>query len=93
MTVFLYLVVTLAFRKILGLVSAWKSGLKVPLLPLGPSWPLKTIKLGDLVGCDNLLKIVWPFGALYFKFKWAKRPLLSADCSHARPKSSNKKSA
>jgi hypothetical protein len=45
-TVFQYLVVTLAFKKvIIGLVLAWKSGLKVPLLPslaLGPSCPLRT---------------------------------------------------
>ncbi len=33
-TVFLYLLVTLALKKILGLVLASKSGLKVPFLPL-----------------------------------------------------------
>ncbi len=32
---FLYLVVTLAFLKSIGQVLAWKSGRKVPLVPLG----------------------------------------------------------
>jgi hypothetical protein len=39
-------------------VLAWKSGLKVPLLPLGPSCPLQTILLSDLVGRDNSLQMV-----------------------------------
>jgi hypothetical protein len=34
-------VVTLAFLKILGLVLTWKSGLKVPFLALGRSYPLQ----------------------------------------------------
>jgi hypothetical protein len=33
---------------------AWKSGLEVPLLPLGPSCPLQTILLSDLVGYGKL---------------------------------------
>ncbi len=33
------------FKKIPGLVLTWKSGLKVPFLPLGPCCPLKTILL------------------------------------------------
>jgi hypothetical protein len=33
---------------------AWKSGLKVPVLPLEPSCPLRTILLSDLVGCGSL---------------------------------------
>ena len=37
---------------------AWKSGLKVPFLPLGHSCPLQTILLSDLVGCDSPLQIV-----------------------------------
>jgi hypothetical protein len=37
-------------KKSLGQVLAWKSGLKVPLQPLGPSCPLQTILLSDLVG-------------------------------------------
>jgi hypothetical protein len=37
---------------------AWKSGLKVPLLPLGHSCPLQTILLSDLVGCDSPLQKV-----------------------------------
>ncbi len=57
-TVFLYLVVTLALKKILGLVLAWKSGLKVPFLPFGRSCPLKTILLSDLVGCDSPLRTI-----------------------------------
>jgi hypothetical protein len=44
--------------KILGLVLAWKSGLKVPLLPLGRSCPMKTILLSDLVRCDSPLQII-----------------------------------
>ena len=45
-------------KKALGLVLAWKSGLKVPFLPLGRSCPLQTILLSDLVGCDSPLQIV-----------------------------------
>jgi hypothetical protein len=37
---------------------AWKSGLKVPLLPLGPYCPLQTIFLSDLVGCNLPLQTV-----------------------------------
>jgi len=47
---FLFLMATLAFNKILGLVLAWKSGRKVSLLPLGPSCPLQIILLSDMVG-------------------------------------------
>jgi len=55
-------VVTLAFKKkILGLVLAWKSGLKVSFLPLGRSCPLKTILPRDLVGCNSPLQIVMAF--------------------------------
>ncbi len=49
------------FKKILGLELAWKSGLKVPFLPLGGSCPLQTILLSDLVGCDSPLQIVMAF--------------------------------
>jgi hypothetical protein len=52
---------TLALKKLLGVVLAWKSGLKVPLLPLGRSCPLQTILLSDLVGCDIPLQIVMAF--------------------------------
>jgi hypothetical protein len=41
-----------SFKKSLGQVLAWKSGLKVPLLPIGPSCPLQTILLYDLVRCE-----------------------------------------
>jgi hypothetical protein len=43
-------VVTLAFKKkIVDQVLAWKSGVKVPLLPRVPPFPLQPILLGDLV--------------------------------------------
>jgi hypothetical protein len=45
-------------KYILGLVLAWKSGHKVPLLPLEPSLPLQTILLSDLVECDWMGSIV-----------------------------------
>jgi hypothetical protein len=48
-------------KKILGLVLAWKLGLIVPLMPLGPSCLLQTILLSDLVGCDSPLQIVMDF--------------------------------
>ncbi len=52
-------------KVILCLVLAWKSGLKASLLPLGPSYPLQTSLLSDLVGCDSPMRIVmaiwWPF--------------------------------
>jgi hypothetical protein len=54
-------VVTLALKKYIGLVLAWKSGLKVPFLPLGRFCPLQTVLLGDLVGCDSPLQIVMAF--------------------------------
>jgi hypothetical protein len=46
---------------------AWKTGLKVTLLPLGRSCPLQTILLSDLVMCDSLLQIIWPFALLFLK--------------------------
>ncbi len=54
----------IGFKKILWLVLAWKSGLRVPFLPLGRSCPLQTILLGDLVRSDSPVQIVIPFGAL-----------------------------
>ncbi len=65
-TVFLYLVMTLSLKKIICLVKAWKSGLKVPLLLLGPSCPLQTILLSDLVGCDSPLQIVMVIWRFFF---------------------------
>jgi hypothetical protein len=44
-------------------VLAWKSDLKGPLMPLGPSCFLQTILLSDLVGCDSPLRIIMPFDA------------------------------
>jgi hypothetical protein len=66
-------------------VLAWKSGLKVPLLPLGPSCPLQTILLSDLVGCDNSLQMVMAVWHTFFNnLKCAKQPLLSAAGCHTR---------
>jgi hypothetical protein len=48
----------IGFKKILAIVLVWKSGLKVPLLHLGPSCLLQTILLSDLVRCDSPLQIV-----------------------------------
>jgi hypothetical protein len=45
-------------KNCIGQVLAWKSGLKLFLLHLGPSCPLQTILLGDLLGCGCLLQIV-----------------------------------
>ncbi len=57
-TSLLFLVVTLALNK--KHRSSWKSGLKRPLLHLGPSCPLQTILLSDLVRCGIPLQIVMP---------------------------------
>jgi hypothetical protein len=64
---------------------AWKSGLKVILLPFGPSCPLQTILLSDLVGCDTALQIIMVFGALFSNLKQVKQPLLSAAGGHTPP--------
>ncbi len=45
-------------NKILGLILAWKSCLKVPSLPWRPSCPLETLLLSDLVWCDSPLQII-----------------------------------
>ncbi len=45
------------------------SGPIVPLLPLGPSCPLQTILLSDLVGCGSPLQIVMAVGALFLNFE------------------------
>jgi hypothetical protein len=57
------------FKKILGLVLAWKSGLKVPFLLLGHYCPLQTILLSGLVGCDSPLQIVMAFWRTIFVSK------------------------
>jgi hypothetical protein len=49
------------YKKILGLVLAWKSGLKMPFLTLWCSCPLQTILLSDLVRCDSPLQIVMAY--------------------------------
>ncbi len=56
----------IGFKKSLGQVLASKSGLKVVLLPLGPSCPLQTILLGYLVGYDSLLLIVMAVWRAFF---------------------------
>ncbi len=53
----------------------------MPLLSLGPSCPLQTVLLSNLVWCDNPQPLVHFFSNL----KHAKRPLLSASGCHARP--------
>ncbi len=50
-----------------GLVLAWKSNLKMPILAFGPSCPLQTILLSDLVGCDSPLQIVTAVWRPFFK--------------------------
>ncbi len=52
------------FKKILGLVLDWKSGLKVPL---GPLCLLQTILLSDLVGSDGPLQIVMAMWVNFFQ--------------------------
>ncbi len=73
-TSFLFLVEKLGL-KIIGKVLAWKSGLEVPLLPLGPSCPLRTILLSDLVGCGSLLQIVMVVWRIFFENLLAKQSL------------------
>ncbi len=48
---------------------AFKSGLKVPLLTLGPSCPLQTILLSDLLGCGSPLQILMAVWRTFFKFE------------------------
>jgi hypothetical protein len=89
------------FEKILDLVLAWKSGLKVPFLPLVSSCPLQTILLSDLVGFDSPLQIVmavWHTNifsrgpvkpdpeSLNLNKKGAKLPFLSAEGCHTPKK-------
>jgi hypothetical protein len=47
-------------------ISDWISGLKVTLLPVGPSCPLKTILQSDLAGCGSLLQIVMAVWHAFF---------------------------
>jgi hypothetical protein len=56
-------------------IVAWISDLKVPLLPLGPSCPLQTILLNDLVGCGSPLQILMSLWRTFYNFKHAKQPL------------------
>ncbi len=71
------------FKKSTGQELAWKSGLKVSLLPLGPSCRLQTILLSDLVGCACQLQIelaVWR--TFFLNLKRAKQPLqFAAGCN------------
>ncbi len=60
----------IGFKKnCIGQALTWISGLKVPLLPLGPSCHLQTILLSDLVGCDSPLQKVMAFWCTFFKFE------------------------
>jgi hypothetical protein len=62
---FLYHVVPKAFLKSIDQELAWKSGYKVPLLPLGPSGPLQAILLVDpvrwqpAVDCNGCLALIF----------------------------------
>ncbi len=79
----------IGFTKILGLVLAWKSGLKVPLLPLGRYYSLQTILLSDLVvGCDSPLQIVMAIGPLAHHYCQQRAVTPDPESSN-----SNKKSA
>ncbi len=78
-------------KKILGLVLAWKSGLKVILLPSGPSHPLQTILLSDLVGCRGQTEVAVRCTCLKFDLKRAKQPLLPPAGCHTRPRNPNLK--
>ncbi len=64
----------IGFKKILGLVVSWKSGIKVPFLPLGRSCPLQNILLSDLVGCDSPLQIVMTFLCTIFVNRGLSHP-------------------
>ncbi len=70
----------IGFLKILCLILAWKSGLEVPLQPLGPSCSLQTTYL---VGCDSPLQIIMAVRPTFYKC--ALQPLLSAAGCHTRP--------
>jgi hypothetical protein len=83
------------FKKILSLVLARKSGLKVPFLPVGtPGLALQTILLSNLVGFDSpsadsngLLaqRVVTPNPeSSISNIKGAKLPLISAEGCHIR---------
>jgi hypothetical protein len=73
---------------------AWKSGLKVSLLLLGPSCHLQTILLSDLVWCGSLLQIVMANWHTFLNLKRAKQPLKIAVVATPDPASTKfKKSA
>ncbi len=61
---------------------AWKSGLKVPFLTLGPSCPLQIVLLSDLAGCDSPLQIVMVIWCTFLKFEVRQIALLSAAGCH-----------
>ncbi len=62
----------------------------MPLLTLGPSCPLQTILLSDLVECDGPLQIVMAFWRTFFKIWCAPNSnyFSPAGC-HTRPRKSN----
>ncbi len=55
------------YLDILTTVLAWKSGFKVPVLPLGHSCPLQTILLSDLIGRDSPLQTVMAIWHHFFQ--------------------------
>jgi hypothetical protein len=62
---------------------AWKSDLKVTLLTLGPSCPLKTLLLSHLVGSGSMLQIV--IAKFLTNLKHVKQQFQSAAGSHTLP--------
>jgi hypothetical protein len=48
----------------------------VPLLPIGRSFPLQTILLSDLVGCDSPLQIVMAIWRAFKKFEASKTAII-----------------
>ncbi len=68
----------------IGLILAWKLGLKVPSLCLGPYCHLQTILLSDLFGCDSPLQIGVDNWRTFFYLRRTEQPLLSVAGSHTR---------
>ncbi len=52
----------------------------------GPSCPLQTILLSDLIGCDRPLQMVMTIWRIFLNLKRAKQPLLPAEGCHTPPR-------
>ncbi len=62
---------------------AWKSGLKMPLLPLGTSCPLQTILLSYIVWYNSPMQIKMAVWRIFFlNLKRVKQLLLSKKVCH-----------